>query len=142
MLLFLISLLVGVIGSAALYLAFSRSLERNNARHNKRAVSYLAPVFLSFLLVIFAVFFTIPRLQDLVFLISGNLEVHEIELKPNEIHWLTIEVEAESYVYNRFKYEPLPTTSYQITALPKSRHILSLELIAGDTTDGGENETE
>ena len=140
MLLFIVCLRIGVVGTGALYLVFSHSLERNNSRRNKRAISYLAPVFLSIVLILFAAFFTMPRLQDLVFLLSGNLEMQEVELTAGKIHWLTIEIEDKNYIYNRLQYELQPGKDYQITALPNSRHIISLEPIAENTADGGENE--
>ncbi|MGI6298878.1 MAG: hypothetical protein ACOX1T_06860 [Saccharofermentanales bacterium] len=140
MLLFIICLLIGVVGTGALYLAFSHSLERNNLRRNKRAISYLAPVFLSIVLILVTAFFTMPRLQDLVFLLSGNFEMQKVELTASNIRWLTIEIDDKNYIYNKLQYELQPGTSYQITALPNSRHIIRLEPIAEDTADGGENE--
>lgn len=138
MLFYLTSLIVGIFGTAALYYAFSRSLDRNNNRRNKRPVSYLAPVFLSICLVLFALNYTAPRLQDLVSLISGKLQVQEISFSAQQIGWLTLEIDGKPYFYNRFEIKPLPTASYRMTALPYSRHVLSLEPIADDNTAGGQ----
>lgn len=137
MLLYILSLLVGILGTAAIYYAFSRSLDRNNNRRNKRPISYLAPVFLSVCLVLFTLNFTAPRLQDLVTLLSGNLQVQEIRLQADDISWMALEIDGHPYYYNRFQYKPLPTVAYRMTVLPHSRHVLWLEPIAEDTATGG-----
>lgn len=138
MLFYVASLLTGLIGTGVLYWAFSRSLECNASRRNRRPISYLAPVFLSLLMVLFAIGFAAPRLQDLVSLASGNLQVQEIELGPQQIGLLTIEIDSKNYCYNRLEVKPLPATPYRMTALPYSRHVLRLEPIAEITTAGGQ----
>ncbi len=137
MLLYLVSLFIGIFGVIAIYYAFSRSLDRNSSRRNKRPVSYLAPVFLSIGLVLFTINYTAPRLQDLVSLLSDKLYVQEVRLETQQIGWLTLDIGSSTYYYNRFQVKPLPAVAYRLTALPHSRHVLSLEPIGEDTRTGG-----
>lgn len=137
MLFYYISLIVGLFGTAALTYAFSRSLDRNYARRNKRPVSYLAPVFLSLFLIYFSVDYTAPRLFDAVVLLSGNYEVQEVTMTENQIHWSALIVDGQSYYYNRFQIKPKPATRYNLTALPNSHHVVKLELIAESVETGG-----
>ena len=137
MLFFMLSLFAGLFGTAALTYGFCRSLDRNYGRRNKRPISYLAPVFLSLILIYFTIDFTAPRLFDLVTLISGNYEVEEIRLTDGQIHWASLEIDENLYLYNRFQYKPEPGTPYRLTALPNSRHVVRLEPVASNTDVGG-----
>lgn len=137
MLFYILSLLAGLFGSAALTYGFCRSLDRNYGRRNKRPISYLAPVFLSLILIYFTIDFTAPRLFDLVTLASGNYEVEEIRLTDDQIHWASLEIDGSPHLYNRFQYKPEPGTTYRLTALPNSRHVVKLDPVASNTDIGG-----
>ncbi len=140
MFLYVISLIIGLFATAALVYAFCRSLDRNYGRRNKRPISYLAPVFLSLFLIFFSIDYTVPRLLDIVSLVSRDYEIMEIELDDAQIRWTALTIEEEPYYYNRFVYKPVSSIRYRMTALPNSHHVLKLEAVTGETNPGGVHE--
>lgn len=137
MFLYIVSLVIGLFGTAALSYAFCRSLDRNYGRRNKRPISYLAPVFLSLLLIYFSVDYTMPRLFDLIPLIAKDYEVLEVTADEEEIRWTALLIDGKPYYYNRFQYKPVAATPYRLTALPNSRHVIALDKVTIETIPGG-----
>jgi hypothetical protein len=137
MLFYVFSLIVGIFGTAVIACLFGRSLDRNHNRRNRRPISYLMPVFLSLLLILFSARFTAPRLFDLVTLISGKYQVNDVLLTEKQIHWGSLEIDGQPYYYNRFQYKPQPEIRYRLTTLPNSHHVILLEQIAVNISIGG-----
>jgi len=141
MLFFFVSLIVGIFGTAVLFYAFGRSIDRNHKRRNKRPIGYLAPVFLSLLLLGFSIVYTAPRLFDLVTLFSGNYMTNDVKLTNSQISWSSLIIEGQPYYYNPLQYKPQPATRYRLTTLPNSHHVISMEPIAENVATGGLNES-
>ena len=89
-------------------------------------ISYLTPVFLTVFFVLFTAGQSIPRLLDIVPLISRTLRIEDIEVEADQIGWLTLEHNQQRFWYDQWKYQLEPGSSYLISYSPYSRHIITV----------------
>ena len=118
--------------SGLLFGFLRRALFANWRQTGKRPIGYLLPVFLSLLLVWFTATQTLPRLLDLVSLAGRANFTEEIELSEQDIHWLTIRYNGQTYLYNRWQLSPEPGIRFRMRYTAYSRSVLALEEIVDD----------
>jgi predicted PurR-regulated permease PerM len=123
---FFISLLLSLVVSSALLACLVKSLQINWDRRNRRPISYLAPVLLTFAFIGLTSFLTAPRLLDTVTLMTKSYVIEEISLKQDDIRWSTFYSGKRRFFFNQWQFEPAADKVYRISYTPRSRYVVDM----------------
>jgi hypothetical protein len=121
---FSLSLLLSLILSGSLLVGLIKSLQLNWSRKNRRPVSFLAPVLLTLVFLAFTLHLTVPRLLDMVTMVSKTYAVETVHVDARDIGWSTLSDDGRVFYYNQWRYHPAAGKTYQIQYTPRSLFIV------------------
>jgi hypothetical protein len=134
LLFFLLSLVLSLLLSGAIFAGLYKALQVNWERKNKRPISYLSPVALTIAFLLLSANLAAPRLLDSVSLLSHEYGSEEIRVAAGDLGWNTLSAKGHRFIYNQWKYRLLPGRTYRFTYTPRSRFIIEFTEIA-DASD-------
>jgi len=130
LLFFLINLFLSLAISGVLLAGLVKSLQINWERRNRRPISYLTPVLLTFAFVSLTAFLTAPRLLDTVTLMTKAYVIEEVNLDAQDIHWSTFYSGNRRFFFNQWQTKPEADTTYRISYTPRCRYVVEMTKVA------------
>lgn len=135
MLYFSLSLILSLMLTAALLACLIKSLRINWSRKNRRPLGYLTPVILTVLFILISLTVAIPRLMDVVNMISQSYSIETVKVNDAGLGWSKLRHEQRVYYFNHWRFQPEPGRTYRIYFTPNSRFIVYMD----DVTETAEN---
>jgi hypothetical protein len=132
---FVVSLVICLLLSVLLLAGLGRSLRTNWTRKNRRPISYLAPVGLTVAFLILAIWLAVPRVLDVLALVSGDCVREEIQAEEGQVGWCTWRDGKRHFTFNPWQYQITAGKSYNMTYTPHSFYIVALSEISEGETD-------
>jgi hypothetical protein len=134
---FLLSLILSLLLTGAIFAGLLKALQVNWERKNRRPISYLNPLLLTLAFLILTTFLAVPRLLDTMSLISGDYKIEEIQIDQGDIGWNSLQNGKRHFIYNQWKYPLQLNRKYRISYTPRSYFIIDLHEIS-EADDAGQ----
>jgi hypothetical protein len=127
---FVVSLILSLVLSGALLAALLHSFQINRERKNRRPISYLNPVFLTFVFLLIVIYLALPRMFDLVSILDRAYVIEEVRVDDGELGWNSLQDGERHFTFNPWQFKLEPGRTYRITYTPRSRFIIEASEMA------------